>query len=145
MTDLIMTVLAQNRPIKSVKLIRGFLENFGMVFGKLCNFWTNNRTNFIKRDANIILFKNYSSLHRLAGQLAAGVLAHEVKVDLKISVLKPKRAEWIVQIFDRFHSNRGQEIIKAGFRRSGITEALDKITFPTCRTRSRQLLLKILC
>ena len=52
-----MTVLAQNHQIKSVKIIRGFLENFGMVFGKLGNFLTNNRTNFIKRDANIILFK----------------------------------------------------------------------------------------
>ena len=56
----------------------------------------------------------------------------------------PKHAEWIVQIFDLFQSSRGQEIVKAGFKRSGITEALDMITFPT-RTRSRQLLLKILC
>ena len=36
-----------------------------------------------------------------------------------------------MQIFDLFQRNRGQEIIKAGFRRSGITEALDMITFPT--------------
>ena len=57
--------------------------------------------------------------------------AHEVKVDLRISVLKSKHAEWIVQIFDRFQSNRGQEIIKAGFRKSCITEALDMTTFPS--------------
>ena len=79
---------------------------------------TNNRTNFIKRDSNII-------------QLAAGVSAHEVTVDLKVSVLKPKHADWIVEIFDRFQSKRGQEINKAGLKRSGITEALDMTNFHT--------------
>ena len=36
-----------------------------------------------------------------------------------------------MQIFDRFQSDRGQEIIKAGFRKSCITEALDMTTFPS--------------
>ena len=58
MTDLIMTVLAQNRQIKSVKLIRGFLlSQFLEFFGKEYTFLTNNRINFIKCDSNII-FKN---------------------------------------------------------------------------------------
>ena len=49
-----------------------------------------------------------------------------------------------MQIFDRFQSNKGQEMIKAVFRRSGITEALYMIpSLP--RTRLRQMLLKILC
>ena len=87
-----------------------------------------------KATKNELRIKCYSQLYttEVHRQLATGVSADEVKVDLRISVLKPKHAEWIVQIFDRFQSNynRGQEIIKAGFRKS-CTEALDMTTFPS--------------
>ena len=55
-----MTVLAQNRQIKSVKLI--FVGKFWTCFVKKHNFLTNNRTNFIKHDSNILLFKTASSV-----------------------------------------------------------------------------------
>ena len=39
-------------------------------------------------------------------------------------------AEWIVNIFNKFQSEMGANIIKAGFRKSGITEALEMTSFP---------------
>ena len=63
-------------------------------------------------------------------QLADGVDPHEVKVDTRISVLKPLQAEWIVKIYNRFQTEEGKRIILSGFRRAHIAEAFNMKTFP---------------
>ena len=80
--------------------------------------------NFIKKQ-----FSSYytSEVHR---QLQAGIAPHDIKVDLRISLLKPKHAVWVVDLYNKFQSERGAYIIKNGFRRSGITEALSMVQFP---------------
>ena len=74
----------------------------------------------------------YGSYYReqVTRQLDAGTQPHDVQVDLKISTLKPLHAKWIVDVYNRFLTEKGKNIIKNGFRRSGITEAMSFISFP---------------
>lgn len=86
----------------------------------------------VNKAAKNVIKKSYSQFYttEVRDQLTSGVSPHDIKVDLRISILKPKHAQWIVRIFDRFQSDRGAAIIKAGFRRAGITEALEMTSFP---------------
>ena len=43
-------------------------------------------------------------------------------VDLKISILKPIHAKWVIQYYDRICTNK--DIVKNGGHRSGITKAI---------------------
>ena len=45
-------------------------------------------------------------------------------------MLKAKHASWIVEIFNKFQSEKGVAIIKNGFRKAGITEAIEMVDFP---------------
>ena len=58
-------------------------------------------------------------------QLNAGVDAHEIKVDTRISVLKPLHAVWIVDVYEKLQSERGRQLIVNGFSKAHITEAMD--------------------
>ena len=54
-------------------------------------------------------------------QLNAGVDAHEIKVDTRISVLKPLHAVWIVDVYEKLQSERGRQLIVSGFRKAMVT------------------------
>ena len=43
--------------------------------------------------------------------------------NLRLSVLKAKHANWIVEIYNKFQSDKGVTIIKSGFRKADIIEA----------------------
>ena len=60
-------------------------------------------------------------------QLNAGVDAHEIKVDTRISVLKvkPLQAVWRVDVYEKLQSERGRQLIVNGFSKAHITEAMD--------------------
>ena len=48
-----------------------------------------------------------------------------VKVDLRISVLKPLQAKWVTSFYDKMQSR--QDIVKKAWERAGITEVnMDK-------------------
>ena len=57
--------------------------------------------------------------YKLQSQVAAGVGTHDVVV------LKAKHANWIVEIYNKFQSDKGVTIIKSGFRKADITEAIE--------------------
>ena len=63
-------------------------------------------------------------------QLTTGVGAHEVTVDLRLSVLKARHASCIVEIFDKFQSEKGVTIIMNEFRKAGVTETIEMVDFP---------------
>ena len=46
--------------------------------------------------------------------------------------MKVRHAKWIVEIFNfnKFQTDRGKTIIKNGFRKSAITEAIEMLEFP---------------
>ena len=69
-------------------------------------------------------------------QLTAGVGTHDVAVHLRLSVLKAKHANWIVEIYNIFHSDNGVTVIKSGFRKADITEAIEMVEFPTFQSKT---------
>ena len=63
-------------------------------------------------------------------QLAAGVGTHDVAVHLRLSVLKANYLNLIVEIYNKFQSDKSVTIIKSGFKRADITEAIEMVEFP---------------
>ena len=57
----------------------------------------------------------------VASQLERGVEPHDVKVDVKLSTIKPLHAGWIIDYYKHMKSSRS--VIKSGFRKALITEA----------------------
>ena len=47
-----------------------------------------------------------------------------IKVDLRLSTLKPLHPEFMKDAYNYFASCRGKEIIKARWKASGITDAI---------------------
>lgn len=58
-------------------------------------------------------------------QLDRGVQLEDVDVDFRLTVLKPLHAQWMVNMFDFFTTDKGKEIIAKGWKRAGITGVLD--------------------
>ena len=51
-------------------------------------------------------------------------------VHLRLSVLKAKHGNWIVEIYNKFQSDKGVTIIKSSFNKADITEAIEMVEFP---------------
>ena len=47
-----------------------------------------------------------------------------IKVDLKLSILKPLHLNTLIQIFNYFKASDGKSIIKSGFQATGITNTI---------------------
>ena len=60
----------------------------------------------------------------IAVQLDEGKEIEDVAVQLKLSVLKPLHANWIIDLFNYFTSEKGREIISTGWKAAFITEAI---------------------
>ena len=50
-----------------------------------------------------------------------------IKVDLKLSTLKPIHAKTVSKVCEHLKSDKGKQVILNGFRAAGITEAVKKI------------------
>ena len=57
-------------------------------------------------------------------QLNRGVAAHDVKVDVKMNIMKLLQAKWIIEM--QHHLKRSKQIVISGFRRARITEAVSE-------------------
>ena len=73
--------------------------------------------------AKNVVRKCYSQYYssEVQRQLAAGVGTYDVAVQLRLSVLKPKHANWIIEMYNKFQSDKGVTIIKSVFRKAYIT------------------------
>ena len=47
-----------------------------------------------------------------------------IKIDLRLSTLKPLHLNTLIQIFNYFKTSDGESIIKSGFQATGITNAI---------------------
>ena len=47
-----------------------------------------------------------------------------IKIDLKLSTLKPLHLNTLIQIFNYFKTSDGESIIKSGFQATGSTNAI---------------------
>ena len=59
----------------------------------------------------------------MSKQLRAGKTAADVKVSLKLSVIKPLHPKWIVDLYSTVKDDKKMEI--KCFRSAGITEAIE--------------------
>ena len=51
-----------------------------------------------------------------------GLASHEIKVDVRISVLKPLYASWITKFYDHMRTN--EQIVLNGWKKSGISDVI---------------------
>ena len=58
--------------------------------------------------------------NEIVDQMQKGKKPHEIKVDVRISIMKPLNAKWIAKCYGRIRSK--PDLIINGWRKSGITE-----------------------
>ena len=65
-------------------------------------------------------------------QLQSGKSADDIEVDLRLTVIKPLHAQWLVSIYSYFTSStHGRDIILKGWKKAGICGVLDgTVTLP---------------
>ena len=73
---------------------------------------------FLKRK-----FVNWYS-HQVSNQLSEGKPLESVQVSLKLSLIKPIHAGWLVEFYNYMTSAEGKKYIHSGWRASGITDAI---------------------
>ena len=56
-------------------------------------------------------------------QLEAGTQVEDVDVDKRMSVMKELSSRWFISAYDHIQSN--PDIVKNGFKKAGITKALE--------------------
>ena len=64
----------------------------------------------------------YSS--QLRRQLDEGMALQDIDVPLRLSILKPFHAEWLVDCYNHMTTTAGRNIILSGWKSAGIMEAL---------------------
>lgn len=57
-------------------------------------------------------------------QLEGGADVQSVKVDVKLTIVKPLHAIWLIEYYNKMSSPEGQEVVQNGWLRSGITDAI---------------------
>ena len=62
-------------------------------------------------------------------QMDSGIQLEDIEVDFRLTVLKPLHAQWMVNMFNFFTTDKGKEVIAKGWKRSGITSVLDGTLF----------------
>ena len=54
----------------------------------------------------------------------------DVDVDMRLSVLKPIHATWLVSMFNHLSSSEGRILIAKGWKKTGISEVIDGKELP---------------
>ena len=60
--------------------------------------------------------------------LDAGKALEDIDLDLRLSVIKPLHAQWLVKVFNLFSTTEGRDIIFRGWKKAGISGLLDGST-----------------
>ena len=55
-------------------------------------------------------------------RLQNGKPLEDIEVDLRLSVIKPLHAQWLVNMYNFFSTLEGKEIILKGWKKAGILE-----------------------
>ena len=93
----------------------------------------NNHTNLfqpldisVNKSAKCFIADKYQDWYakKVLQQLNRGVAAHDVKVDVKLSIMKPLHAKWIIEMYH--YLKRSKQIVISGFRKANLTEAVSK-------------------
>ena len=91
----------------------------------------NNHTNLfqpldisVNMSAKCYLAEKYQNWYaeKVLQQLNRGVVAHDVKVDVRLSTIKPLHARWIIDMYKHLKDSKG--LVLSGFRKAHISEAV---------------------
>ena len=58
----------------------------------------------------------------------SGTALEDMEVDLRLSVIKPLHAQWLVNTYNYFSSEKGRRVIARGWKKAGIAGLLDGTT-----------------
>ena len=61
---------------------------------------------------------------QIQSQLDSGMVLNDVDVDLRLSVLKPIHATWIVSMYNHLSSSEGRQSIAKGWKKAGVTDVV---------------------
>ena len=78
----------------------------------------------VKKSAKCFIADKYQDWYaeKVLQQLNRSVAVHNVKVDVKLSIMKPLHAKWIIEMYH--HLKRFKQIVISGFRKAHILEAV---------------------
>ncbi len=79
---------------------------------------------FLKKELRSCFSSWYA--RKVKEELEAGVDIQEMKIDLRISLLKPIHANWLMDVIFKLKMQEG--LIKTGFDKAGITSYLNMET-----------------
>ena len=64
----------------------------------------------------------------IANALDSGKELNDIDIQLKLSILKPLLAKWVLELYNYLTSEKGRDIIANGWKAAGITNAIKKAT-----------------
>ena len=80
----------------------------------------------VDRETKKFIKDQFTSWHsaQIQSQLDSGVVLDDVDVDLRLSVLKPIHATWIVSMYNHFSSSEGRQSIAKGWKKADVTDVV---------------------
>ena len=114
-TDLVTSLLVDNN-IKYEYVPNNMTADF-QILDLTVNKWLKNLTTE--------KFNNWFATN-LQQELDSGKALDDIDIKFKLSTMKPLHAGWMIDSYNRLSSLDGKQIILAGWRASGITDALEK-------------------
>ena len=80
----------------------------------------------VNREAKKFIKDQFTSWYsaQIQSQLDSGVVLDDVDVDLRLSVLKPIHATWIVSMYNHLSSSEGRQSIAKGWKKAGVTDVV---------------------
>ena len=93
----------------------------------------NNHTNlfqtlgiFVNKSAKCLIADNYQDWYaqKVLQQLNRGVTAHDVKVDVKLSIMELLHAKWLIEMYH--HLKCSKQIVISSFRKAHIPEVVSE-------------------
>ena len=81
----------------------------------------------VNREAKKFMKDQFTSWYsaQIQSQLDSGVVLNDVDVDLRLSVLKPIHATWIVSNYNHLSSFEGRQSIVKGWKKAGVTDVVN--------------------
>ena len=77
--------------------------------------------------AKAFLKRKYTEYYsgEISKALVDGKTLDDIEIKLKLSVMKPLQARWIVELYNYLTSEKGQDVIENGRKSAGITGAIE--------------------
>ena len=80
----------------------------------------------VNREAKKFMKDQFTSWFsaQIQSQLDSGMVLNDVDVDLRLSVLKPIHATWIVSMYNHFSSSEGRQSTAKKWKKAGVTDVV---------------------